>query len=76
MYNVTVTYPGDETYFSATVYRQFKIVKIKHNSSLIIDATNITMGQKEIINFMVNGAKNVTISVVINSKSYEVDNGV
>ena len=55
LYKVRVTYMGDSRYYQSNSNHVFNIVKVKYNSSLIIDASNITVGQKETINFMVNG---------------------
>ena len=76
LYKVRVTYMGDSRYYQSNYNLVFNIVKVKYNSSLIIDASNITVGQKETINFMVNGVKDTLINVLINSKQYLVENGV
>ncbi len=71
VYNVSLTYTGDDKYESSSSENSFNVSKI--SSFVIPEAVNITQGENEVIVFTVPSDATGNITVIINGVDYTID---
>ena len=74
-YNVTATYLGDENYFGNSTNASFKVTKL--DTTIVIEGSNITVGQTETFNITTSANITEVITIEINGNNYTtfIENG-